>query len=80
MLKEITDSNIRSKIIEKIENTPNTSTLYNQVYNIQGPYTMAEVNKLLKQRQKYETPTTIQDLMDEIKNLKIEIRIISKKI
>ncbi|KAG5576769.1 hypothetical protein H5410_056903 [Solanum commersonii] len=77
MLRMIDDPTLRSQIIDKICNT-NTSTSNtrisreNPVHN--NAYTMAEVKRHLKLRsQRDHIPTTTQDLVEEINNLKKKI-------
>ena len=77
MLRMIDDPTIRSQIIDKIGNN-NPSTSNTRIPKVSSDhdntYTMAEVKRQLKLRsQRNHIPTTIQDLVEEINNLKKEI-------
>ena len=73
----IDDPIIRSQIIDKIDNT-NTSTKNTRISK-ENPtqdntYTMTELRRQLKDRSQWNhNPTTIQDLVEEVNNLKKEI-------
>ncbi|KAG5631121.1 hypothetical protein H5410_002838 [Solanum commersonii] len=77
MLRMIDDPTLRSQIIDKIGNI-STSTSNTKIpkekFVHNNAYTMAEVKRQLKLRtQREHIPTTIQDLVEEINNLKKEI-------
>ena len=64
LLKLIKDDNIRNKIIEQFDNEKSQDNT---------PYSMVEVNKMLQQRQKINTPVTLDNLLQEVNNIKKEI-------
>lgn len=73
LLKLIKDDDIRNKIIEQFSK-PN-----NEKAQDDTPYSMMEVNKMLKQRQKIDTPVTLNNLLEEFNNLKKEITNLKNK-
>ncbi|XP_060210888.1 uncharacterized protein LOC132637884 [Lycium barbarum] len=76
LLKTIKDPELRSQIIDKVNESPKKPKMQIgiQIQESPGPYTMSEVKKLLQQRRNIiTTPATTQDLEKEIDNLKQEI-------
>ncbi|KAI5639681.1 hypothetical protein M9H77_00101 [Catharanthus roseus] len=58
-LKTIKDPELRSKIIESLDDIPSTKFVHNN-----NPYSMSEVYKLMNQRyeESHKSPTTLKDL------------------
>ncbi|KAI5675486.1 hypothetical protein M9H77_06436 [Catharanthus roseus] len=87
-LKSIRDPELRSRIIENLDDTPSTSTSppTKEVEFIpnNNPYSMTEVYKLMKQRYEdshedsHKSPTTLKDLYGEINHLKNEIKMLKQ--
>ncbi|KAI5672812.1 hypothetical protein M9H77_13176 [Catharanthus roseus] len=83
-LKSIKDQELRSRIIENLDDIPSTSThstkIAEEFIPNNNPYTMTEVYKLMKQRfdNSYKSPTTLNDLYGEINNLKEEIKMLKQ--
>ncbi|KAI5681023.1 hypothetical protein M9H77_02250 [Catharanthus roseus] len=83
-LKSIKDQELRSRIVENLDDIPSTSThstkTEEEFIPNNNPYSMTEVYKLMKQR--YEdsnkSPTTLNDLYGEINNLKEEIKMLKQ--
>ncbi|KAH0776463.1 hypothetical protein KY290_007874 [Solanum tuberosum] len=75
LLQSINDPGIRAQIIDKISNnTPTKDHTPKEILTKEGSYTMAEVKNLLLERRKtISSPTTINELKDEINNLKEDI-------
>ncbi|KAI5658197.1 hypothetical protein M9H77_26990 [Catharanthus roseus] len=83
-LKSINDPELRSRIIENLDDIPSTSTSSpkQEVEFIpnNNPYSMTEVYKLMKQRYEdsHKSPTTLKDLYGEIHHLKDEIKMLKQ--
>ncbi|KAI5675854.1 hypothetical protein M9H77_06804 [Catharanthus roseus] len=83
-LKSIKDPELRSRIIENLDDIPSTSTSppKKEVEFIpnNNPYSMTEVYKLMKQRYEdsHKSPTTLKDLYGEINHLKDEIKMLKQ--
>ncbi|KAI5659500.1 hypothetical protein M9H77_28293 [Catharanthus roseus] len=83
-LKSIKDPELRSRMIENMDDIPSTSTSppKKEVEFIpnNNPYSMTEVYKLMKQRYEdsHKSPTTLKDLYGEINHLKDEIKILKQ--
>ncbi|KAI5675852.1 hypothetical protein M9H77_06802 [Catharanthus roseus] len=82
-LKSIKDPELRSRIIESLDDIPSTSSTTPPNKDVEfvsntNPYSMSEVYKLMKQRyeESHKSPTTLKDLYGEINHLKDEIKII----
>ncbi|KAI5677486.1 hypothetical protein M9H77_08436 [Catharanthus roseus] len=81
-LKSIKDQELRSRIIENLDDIPSTSTYGTKIEEEfipnNYPYTMTEAYKLMKQRydNSHKSPTTLNDLYGEINNLKEEIKML----
>lgn len=75
MLKSIKDPEIRSQIIDRMDKSSTNSAIEREeIPSQKGPYTMSEVKRILKAKtQAIDRPTTIQDMEEEIHNLKKEI-------
>ncbi|KAI5641097.1 hypothetical protein M9H77_00110 [Catharanthus roseus] len=72
-LKSIKDPELRSKIIESLDDIPSTSSTPPPKKDVEfvsnnNPYSMTEVYKLMKQRyeESHKSPTTLKDLYGEI--------------
>ncbi|KAI5675239.1 hypothetical protein M9H77_06189 [Catharanthus roseus] len=83
-LKSIKDQELRSRIIENLDDIPSTSThstkKEEEFLPNNHPYSMIEVYKLMKQRYEdsHKSPTTLNDLYGEINNLKDEIKMLKQ--
>ncbi|KAI5663186.1 hypothetical protein M9H77_22509 [Catharanthus roseus] len=83
-LKSIKDQELRSRIIENLDDIPSTSThstkTEEEFIPNNNPYSMTEVYKLMKQRYEdsHKSPTTLNDLYGEINNLKDEIKMLKQ--
>jgi len=76
LLQMVKDTEIRAQIIDKISNTTFTSKndIVEEIPTKEVLYTVAEVqNLLLEKRKLISSPTTINDLKQEINNLKEDI-------
>ncbi|XP_059288558.1 uncharacterized protein LOC132041897 [Lycium ferocissimum] len=81
LLKLIKDPELRSQIIDKVNEAPNKSEIQTgaRIQESTGPYTMTEVKRLLQERRNIiSTSATTQDLEKEIDNLKKEISILKR--
>ncbi|KAI5681439.1 hypothetical protein M9H77_02667 [Catharanthus roseus] len=83
-LKSIKDQELRSRIIENLDDIPSSSThstkIEEEFIPNNNPYTMKEVYKLMKQRydNSHKSPTTVNDLYGEINHLKDEIKMLKQ--
>ncbi|KAI5650160.1 hypothetical protein M9H77_36165 [Catharanthus roseus] len=84
-LKSIKDPELRSRIIENLDDIPSTSStppLKKEVEFVpnNNPYSMTEVYTLMKQRyeEAHRSPTTLKDLYGEINHLKDEIKMLKQ--
>lgn len=74
ILRIVRDPDLRTKILDQIGNKDSTHEQGESVLQPSEPYTIAEVQRVLKQKQVGNYPTTIQDLAIEITNLKNELK------
>ncbi|KAH0780100.1 hypothetical protein KY290_006527 [Solanum tuberosum] len=77
LLQNIKDLEIRAQIIDKISNNPPSKEkdhIPEEIPTKEGSYTLAEVKNLLLERRKMiSSPTTINDLKEEVNILKEDI-------
>ena len=86
LLKTIKDPSLRTRIIEEINmdnmnpSSDKEEEIQEKIDSPRGPYTMSEVMKQLKSKyQNKGENTTLNDLVKEIDNLKVEIKFLKNK-